>query len=47
MYSLLPFKFLPRGDEALIVNFVGDYKIIPAADFSALLTGSIKEGSDL
>lgn len=47
MYSLLPFKFLPRGDKALVVNFVGDYKIIPAADFSALLTGTIKEGSDL
>ena len=47
MYSLLPFKFLPRGDNALVVNFVGDYKVISAADFSALLTGTIEEGSAL
>ena len=47
MYSLLPFKFLPRDDKALVVNFVGDYRIITSADFSALLMGSIQEGSDL
>lgn len=47
MYSLLPFKFLPYGDKTLVVNFVGDYKIITASDFSALLTGAIPEGSEL
>lgn len=47
MYRLLPFKFLPHGDKTLVVNFVGDYKIITASDFSALLTGTIPEGSEL
>lgn len=47
MYSLLPFKFLPKGDKTLVVNFVGDYKLLDADAFAALLTGAIPECSDL
>ena len=43
MYSLLPFRFQPRNDGVLIVNFVGDYKILSINDFSRLLSGELKE----
>lgn len=47
MYSLLPFKFLPRKEGMLIVNFVGDYKVISFDEFSQLLSGSLVETGEL
>ena len=47
MYSLLPFRFLPRKDQVLIVNFVGDYKLLSVEDFSRLLSGSLSESDDV
>lgn len=47
MYSLLPFRFLPRNDKVLLVNFVGDYKLVSVEEYSSLLTGTISEGSEL
>ena len=47
MYSLLPFRFLPRKDKVLIVNFVGDYKLLSVEDFSRLLSGSLSDSDDV
>ena len=47
MYTLLPFRFLPRRDKVLIVNFVGDYKILSVDAFSRLLSGQLKEEDEL
>ena len=42
MYTLLPFRFLPHGEDVLVVNFVGDYKIVAVDDFSRLLAGTLQ-----
>lgn len=47
MYTLLPFRFLPKGDGVLLVNFVGDYKIISSTDFSRLLSGEMQASETL
>lgn len=47
MFTLLPFRFLPRREKMLLVNFVGDYKLISAEDFSRLLTGAIDKDDRL
>ena len=47
MYSLLPFRFLPRGNQVLVVNFVGDYKLISVEDFSRLLSCRLSESDDI
>ena len=47
MYTLLPFRFLPRRDKVLIVNFVGDHKILSVDAFSRLLSGQLKEEDEL
>lgn len=47
MYSLLPFRFLPRADKILIVNFVGDYQLLSLEDFSHLLDGSLTDKDEI
>lgn len=47
MYSLLPFRFLPRKGKVLIVNFVGDYKLLSVEAFSRLLSGGLSESDDV
>lgn len=47
MYSILPFRYLPRKDGVLLVNFVGDYKIVSFDGFSALISGGLKETDEL
>jgi len=45
MYSLLPFRFDVRDNNVVLVNFVGDYLVVPFPTFSALLSGTIDQKS--
>ena len=47
MYLTLPFQFAKFESGVLVVNFVGDYKIISAEDFGLFLSGGLQESSEL
>ncbi|MBQ3340867.1 MAG: His-Xaa-Ser system radical SAM maturase HxsB [Kiritimatiellae bacterium] len=46
MYSALPFRFASFDNRVLVVNFVGDYKILSAEDFGLFLSGGLQESSE-
>lgn len=45
MYSTLPFRFASFDKGVIVVNFVGDYRILSAEDFGLFLSGSLQESS--
>lgn len=45
MYTLLPFRYCPHKESILVVNFVGDYKIVSNETFYSLLAGTLDESS--
>ena len=46
MYTTLPFRFAKFDNGVLIVNFVGDYKILSGDDFALFLSGGLQESSE-
>ena len=47
MYALLPLKFASFDDSVIVVNFVGDYKILSPDSFAAFLSGNLSPESAL